>query len=90
MRHRDQAILSLELCRANYSFFVVSHMFSIHDGIKFQLSRKDILTVASLITDSKIITQKYYDYLNAKYPQRKYICSKGKEDRLLIDLPFLY
>lgn len=89
MCFRDQAALSLELCRANYSFLIASHIFSVHDGIKLYTPQKQNSRLRSPTAESNAIINRFYAYLDNKYPATRKKCYEEEGTRLLLDLPYL-
>ncbi|CAJ0937326.1 unnamed protein product, partial [Mesorhabditis belari] len=52
-RHRDQQVLAWELCRDGYEFWVPTHLFNVHRGIKTQQTH---LNFATYLTNRKELT----------------------------------
>ena len=88
VRHRNQQALPYELCRANYSFVVTSHVFSVHDGIKIALSKEETRKRDALVDKSRSAGEVFQEYLKAKYPKSQFKCLGYSERRLSLDFPF--
>jgi len=73
-RVQDHQVLANELCRASYKFYLLSHVFNVHRGIKFNLS--DVEKVVTQIGKSKAkaFIDKFNAYLNQKYPHTNGSC----------------
>ncbi|KAF1758550.1 hypothetical protein GCK72_015009 [Caenorhabditis remanei] len=75
-RIRDQQSLVYELCRANYTFHLASHVFNVHRGVKTQETN---LSSAVLTHQKRLRTRSYkrfMHYINSTYPDTFDQCGK--------------
>ncbi|UMM30310.1 hypothetical protein L5515_012243 [Caenorhabditis briggsae] len=75
-RIRDQQSLVYELCRANYTFHLASHVFNVHRGVK---TRETNLSSAVLTHQKRLRTRSYkrfMHYINSTYPDTFDQCGK--------------
>ncbi|KAI1719010.1 glycosyl-transferase for dystroglycan domain-containing protein [Ditylenchus destructor] len=70
-RFYDHQVLINELCRAGYTFRVLSHVFNIHIGVKRKLTEAEILTSRIAKSRRWPFRDRFYEYLDEKYGPRK-------------------
>uniref|UniRef100_A0A915DBN8 Uncharacterized protein n=1 Tax=Ditylenchus dipsaci TaxID=166011 RepID=A0A915DBN8_9BILA len=75
-RSYDHQVLVNELCRAGYSFQVLSHVFNVHPGIKMKLTASELLTVRKAKKLRRSFKKSFNSFLDAKYPETKDLCPR--------------
>uniref|UniRef100_A0A7E4W8P4 Glycosyltransferase family 92 protein n=1 Tax=Panagrellus redivivus TaxID=6233 RepID=A0A7E4W8P4_PANRE len=65
--HFDQQLLCYELCRAGYTFHMITHVFNIHPGINVNSTETERSLNSIANSQSKQIIPKFMNYLNTRY-----------------------
>uniref|UniRef100_A0AC34RRJ9 Uncharacterized protein n=1 Tax=Panagrolaimus sp. JU765 TaxID=591449 RepID=A0AC34RRJ9_9BILA len=68
-RFNDQQSLSHILCRANYSFLVMSHVFNIHPGVKRGYTPVEEALTKLGKRQSAVFLRRFNDFLDKHYPR---------------------
>uniref|UniRef100_A0A7E4VAQ4 Piwi domain-containing protein n=1 Tax=Panagrellus redivivus TaxID=6233 RepID=A0A7E4VAQ4_PANRE len=67
-RSMDHQFLCFELCRSGYSYYVMSHVYNIHLGIKKQLNALEMSVGMYGLTQKAAVMARYAVYINSRYP----------------------
>ncbi|KAI1727047.1 glycosyl-transferase for dystroglycan domain-containing protein [Ditylenchus destructor] len=73
-RVQDHQVLANELCRASHKFYLLSHVFNAHRGIKQSFTPVEKVVSEAGKVNARAIIPTFNAYLDSKYPDTKGKC----------------